>query len=344
MRIRRNNLATAYMAAADINYLAFERELLGFSRDNDLGSALATQLLSAIGAASGSRAISTAANITTGAVTGTQSAFSKSLLNQTVSVLQTHMRASRAERYAVAIGHLALPYANWNTCQALQDALAYEQAGTLNAALAAMAASAADEERHNNSQAQQAIERVAYSQEALADVLRTYFAPPADEALMTARIGRAQALLTAAHLDVPAGTTAGERLMRILDGAQPAELRALAYAVLAAESDPLAKAPIVRAITQGTTTIAYSVSPVADALRAYFDPTDAALGLARMNKAQDLLTAARLPVPLHSSPQQRLVEIVNEGELAELRALAIAVIASEADQSAKDPIVLALTQ
>jgi hypothetical protein len=174
MQIRRNNLVTAYMVAADLSYNDYERALLAFSRDNDLGSSLANQLVAAIGAASGSRALSRAMNITSGAVSGTQSAFAKSLLNQTVSVLQTHMRASRAAQFAIITPHLALPYASWNTCQALSEALAYEQAGTLNAALAAMEAAAADEERNSNADAQDAIQRITYTRDALSVGLRTY--------------------------------------------------------------------------------------------------------------------------------------------------------------------------
>jgi hypothetical protein len=251
MRIRRNSLVTAFVDAANESYYAYERDLLAFSRQNELGAAIATQLLSAVGAASGSQAVSQATNITSGAVSGTQSAFAKSLLNQTVSIIQTHMRASRAAQNAIIIEHLALPYADWNMCQALWDARAYEQAGTLNAALAAMAASAADEERDNNADVQQAIDRVAFTENPLVDALRDYFAPGEDDALMTTRMGKAQALLTAAHLAVPAGMTPGERLMRILDGTQDAELRALAFAVIQAEQVQSAKAPIVRALTQG---------------------------------------------------------------------------------------------
>ena len=173
-RQRRNSLVTAYMAAVDIRYNAYERNLLAFSRQNDLGASLATQLVSTIGAASGSQALSEAANLTSGAIGATQSAFSKSLLNQTVSVIQTHMRAQRQMQFALATRHLALPYANWNSCQALQDALSYEQAGTLNAALAAMAASATDDEREGDRQVSAAIQRITYSADAPVAALRTY--------------------------------------------------------------------------------------------------------------------------------------------------------------------------
>lgn len=171
---RRNELVTAFMTAADMSYNQYERDLLAFSRQNDLGGALANQLLSAIGSASGSRALSQATNITTGAVTGTQSAFAKSLLNQTVSVLQTHMRAQRATQYALIVERLGWPYERWNTCMAFSDALGYEQAGTLNAALAAMESSAAEDERAGVGQAQAAIRRLVYSRDTLSVALRTY--------------------------------------------------------------------------------------------------------------------------------------------------------------------------
>lgn len=173
-RVRRNHLITAFMAAADTNYTEYERNLLAFSRQNELGGSLATLLLSAIGGASGSQDLSRAANITSGVVAGTQTAFAKSLLNQTVSVLQTHMRAERATQAAQIIEHLALPYDQWNTCLALREAIAYEHAGTLNAALAAMAASATDEEREGDADEDQAIQRIAYRTDALAVGLAAY--------------------------------------------------------------------------------------------------------------------------------------------------------------------------
>jgi hypothetical protein len=343
LRIRRNNLVTAYMTATDINYAAFERDLLAFSRQNDLGASLAIGLLSAIGAASGSQALSSATNITSGAVTTTQGAFAKSLLNQTVSVLQTHMRASRAAQYAVIIGRLERSYADWNTCLALSDAIAYEHAGTLNAALAAMAASASDEEEENTATAREAINRVAYAVTPLAETLRDYFGP-ADDALMATRIGKAQALLTAAGLAVPAGMTPAERLMRILDGANAAESRALAIAVMQDETVDAAEAPIVRALAQGNGRVAYTVNLLADALRGYFAPQDEAVITSRIAQAKTLLASASLAVPAGMTPEERLMRVLDGSNAAELRALALAVLQAESDQSAKAPIVRALTQ
>jgi hypothetical protein len=343
MRIRRNNLVTAYMEAVDEGYYAFERELLAFSRQNDLGSSLALELLSAIGAASTNPNLTRATSITTGAVTGAQSAFAKSLLNQTIGALQSHMRSTRARRYATALAHLALPYANWNTCQALQDARDYEQAGTLNAALTEMAASATTREQQGDAIRREAIDRAGYSITPLADALRNYFAPP-DDALMATRIGKAQTLLAAAHLTVPAGMTPEERLVRVLDGAQPIELTALALAVLANEADPSAKAPIVGALSQGQERIAYVVSPLADALGSYFFPSDATLSATRASTIPVLLADARLSVPDGMTPAERLSRVLDGTQPGELRELAFAVLRAEQDPLAKAPIVRALTQ
>jgi hypothetical protein len=218
---RRNNLVTAYMAAVDIRYNAYERNLLAFSRQNDLGAALATQLVSAIGAASGSQAISEATNITSGAIGATQSAFSKSLLNQTVSVLQTHMRAQRLQRLATNTEHLALTYAQWNSCQALQDALAYEQAGTLNAALAAMAASATDQERNGRAQAESAIPTVRVASGTLVTALDGFMFPQ-DNSRWAERVAVARRIVVARNLYPDPDLSVEDRLNLILDADDPA--------------------------------------------------------------------------------------------------------------------------
>jgi hypothetical protein len=231
---RRNNLVTAYMAAADIRYNAYERNLLAFSRQNDLGASLATQLVSAIGSASGSQALSEAANITNGAIGATQSAFSKSLLNQTVSVIQTHMRAQRLLQRATNTDHLALRYAQWNSCQALQDALAYEQAGTLNAALAAMAASATDRERAGQAQAEAAIPTVAVASGPVVTALEGYIYP-ADRSMWPERMAVARRIVGAKNLYPDPDMNVGERLLEILnftDAGREADRRALVQGII----------------------------------------------------------------------------------------------------------------
>ena len=247
----RNRLVTAYMLGIDLAYNQYERNLLDAVRENDLGASTASLALSTIGSVVGEQALAQALSTTNAIVTGTHTAIGRDyLFNQTLSTLQTQMRASRAEQRALILRRLTLEYDDWTSCTALSDVLAYEQAGTLNAALAAVADSAAQANRAGEAQVQAAIDRVAFTPGPLVDALSAYFVPDGDDALATSRLGKAQALLTAAHVAVPAGMRPGERLMRILDGTNAAELRALAIAVLEAEKDQAAKAPIVRALTQ----------------------------------------------------------------------------------------------
>lgn len=248
---QRNRLVTAYVLAVDLRYNAYERNLLDAMRENDLGASTASLALSTIGTVVGNANLVDALNVTNTLVTGTHTAIGRDyLINQTLTTLQTQMRASRAAQRTHIMERLSRPYTGWDSCTALSDVQVYEQAGTLNAAIAAVAASAAQANRENDALAQRAIDRVAFTVSPLADALNAYFTPPNDDTLMAARIGRAKELLSAAGIAVPARTMPGDRLTLILVGANPAELRALAIAVLQVESDQSAKAPIVRALTQ----------------------------------------------------------------------------------------------
>ena len=60
-------------------------------------------------------------------------------------------RAAQRERLLTKLGE---PYQNWTFCLALQDAQAYERAGTLNAALAEIAATASAARRANEAAAE----------------------------------------------------------------------------------------------------------------------------------------------------------------------------------------------
>ncbi|HYI64587.1 MAG TPA: hypothetical protein VEW71_06850 [Allosphingosinicella sp.] len=245
-KARRTELVTAFMTAADLSYNNYERDLLAFTRDNDLGGSLANQLLSAIGAASGSRAISRATNITSGAVSGAQSAFAKSLLNQTVSVIQTHMRAQRATQYALIVERLSWPYESYNTCMAFSDALAYEQAGTLNAALAAMAASATDQERRGDANADRAIRRVLLATDTLATALDAYL-NPADEAVGEARREAARAIVSADNILPNSELSVPERYsMIVYDGDRAVERAELARKLV--DRDPQGAANLSEAL------------------------------------------------------------------------------------------------
>lgn len=156
-RMARNNLVTAYMFAVDRAYNDYERQLLDAVRSSDAGEVVATLGLSTVAGVVGDETLARGAATGSATVTGTHTTIGRDdLLNQTISVLQTQMRASRATQRAIVLERLALPYADWTACIALADALAYEQAGTLNAALAAMAASAARANEQGQARVEQA--------------------------------------------------------------------------------------------------------------------------------------------------------------------------------------------
>lgn len=197
---RRNRLITAYIFSVDVSYNEYERNLLDAIRENDMGAATASLGLSAIGGVIGSQNLARALSTTNAIVTGTHTAIGRDyLINQTITTLQTQMRASRDTQRALILRRLGLPIVAWSSCTALSDALAFEQAGTLNAAIAAVSASAARDNSAAQQQAQDAIPTVEYTTGPLIDALRAYLDPNnsdiqnrrtrALEAMTTLRLG-----------------------------------------------------------------------------------------------------------------------------------------------------------
>jgi hypothetical protein len=221
-RIARNNLVTAYMFAVDRAYNDYERQLLDSVRSGDAGASIATIGLSTVAGVVGNENLARGLTTASAIVTGTHTTIGRDyLLNQTMSVLQTQMRASRANQRAIVLERLALPYADWTTCIALSDALAYEQAGTLNAALVEVAASAADANEQGQARAEQAIPTVAFNRGVQARALRG-FLNPGTPALATERRNKVLALMRANHL-VPANGDATNRLFILTFHADPAD-------------------------------------------------------------------------------------------------------------------------
>lgn len=149
---RRNRLLHDLMVAIDQRYYEYELQLLAArgSRDNSAAPALRTieRLI-----ADDARA-RRAAHIDGARPRGR--AERDRLRAQILAILQTQMRTNRTEKRDVIIRRLELPYESWSTCLALADVMAYEQTGTLDAALsvlaelaaaAARAAEAAERER-----------------------------------------------------------------------------------------------------------------------------------------------------------------------------------------------------
>jgi hypothetical protein len=194
---RRNRLVTAYVFAVDVAYNEYERNLLDAVRENDTGAATASLGLSAIASVIGIPNLARALDTTNAIVTGTHTAIGRDyLINQTLTTLQTQMRASRDTQRALILRRLGLRIDQWSSCTALSDALAFEQAGTLNAAIAAVSASAARENRTAQQLAQDAIPSAEFESGPLGDALLAYLdANNADFQARRTRALEAMALL-----------------------------------------------------------------------------------------------------------------------------------------------------
>lgn len=234
-RIARNNLVTAYMFAVDRSYNDYERQLLDSVRSGDTGAAIATIGLSTVAGVVGDENLARGLTTASAIVTGTHTAIGRDyLLNQTIGVLQTQMRASRATQRGVILERLALPYADWTFCIALSDALAYEQAGTLNAALVEVAASAAEANEEGQARAEQAIPTVAFNRSTQATALRG-FLNAGGVALARERREKVVELMGTNNL-VPANGNALTRLYRLAyraDAADDSDRRKLIDLILA---------------------------------------------------------------------------------------------------------------
>jgi len=250
----RNRLVTAYMFGVDVAYNQYERQLLDAVRQNDLGASSASLALSTIGAVVGEQALAQALSTTNALVTGTHTAISRDyLFNQTLTTLQTQMRASRAHQRATILLRLKLDYDDWNSCTALSDVLAYEQAGTLNAALAEVSASATLANREGQAQVQAAIPIVAPATSATATALDAFISPE-DEELWPSRIDVALRVLRAKNLMPLPGLSDNRRLIEILDDTsleREADRRALIQGIIDDPSVDEALKPPLRAAIGG---------------------------------------------------------------------------------------------
>jgi hypothetical protein len=221
-RIARNNLVTAYMFAVDRAYNSYERQLLDAVRTSNAGAAIGALGLSTIAGVVGNENLARGLTTASAIVTGTHTTIGRDyLLNQTIGVLQTQMRASRATQRAIILERLRLPYADWTFCTALSDALVYEQAGTLNGALVAVAESAAQANEEGQTRAEQAIPTVAFNRSAQATALRG-FVNAGSVALAGQRRNQVIALMRANDL-VPAGGDATNRLYKLAYHSDPAD-------------------------------------------------------------------------------------------------------------------------
>lgn len=233
-KVERNRLVTAYMFGVDLAYYQFERNLLNSVRENDMGAAAASLALSSIGSVVGDQNLARALSTTNSIVTGTHTAIGRDyLLNQTLTVLQTQMRANRANQRALIMRRRAYEYDQWDSCMALSDVLAYEQAGTLNGAIAAVSANAADAQREGEQRAQDAIQRVTQARDPLTVAMQAYLNPSDANTRRTRRATAITMMDEEVLLTTPPMVPA-ERLSMILNDAERSrERRVLAGRLVA---------------------------------------------------------------------------------------------------------------
>lgn len=237
---RRNRLVSAYMFAVDVAYNEYERNLLDSIRQNDLGAATASLALSSIGSVVQLENLARALDVANTIVTGTHTAIGRDyLLNQTLTTLQTQMRASRTTQRALILRRLSLSFAQWDSCMAVSDVLAFEQAGTLNAAIAAVAASAAQANNVAQQQVQRAIPVADLSTGVLADELRAYL--ESDPNRTDARVTTALTAMGTAGVGPQGNMSPYARLQQLVSNQLfAAERQELVAAIIEAErgSDP----------------------------------------------------------------------------------------------------------
>jgi hypothetical protein len=190
----------------------------------------------------------------TGIIAGGQKAYTTDqLLNETVSVLQQQMQASRAAQRTLILSKLGEPYSNWNFCLALQDAQAYERAGSLNAALAEIAATASEARRTNEAAAASVIPMIPFDRGPLSQSLKDFVFPP-DHALWQARLAIVGDLIQTGNLLPLPNANLVVRRSRILfgSGAQyEAARRQLAQAIIDdSRPDDASKALLRRALAR----------------------------------------------------------------------------------------------
>jgi hypothetical protein len=160
----RNQIVTARMYIADIEYHYYEARLTREVQDEGLGATLATLGLTTASTLVGSAGTKTILSGAATAVVGADKAYNeKDLLSNAIQSLQTQMRADRKAQAAAIYAKIFVKDASGNTKgttpiteytlpMALSDADAYYQAGTIASALIGLSKTVATAE-HNADQA-----------------------------------------------------------------------------------------------------------------------------------------------------------------------------------------------
>jgi hypothetical protein len=175
LALARNEWVSLQRVIVDQTYDKFEKRLSGESRGIGFGTNIATLGLTTVATASGAEGVKTATAALATALVGGQQSFGKDvLIDRTLTILVTQMRANRNATLAKIIERRNLPYEKWTIGDAQGDLQAYYAAGTLQGALTAVAETAAA----SNAESKRAVDiqiSAPFDQTSDAELLRNYF-------------------------------------------------------------------------------------------------------------------------------------------------------------------------
>jgi hypothetical protein len=155
----RNQIVTARMYIADVEYHYYEARLTREVQEEGLGATLATLGLTTASTLVGSAGTKTILSGAATAVVGADKAYNeKELLSNTIQALQTQMRADRKTQAAVIYAKMfkdagnntktITPIVEYTLPMALSDADGYYQAGTIASALIGLSKTVANAEQN----------------------------------------------------------------------------------------------------------------------------------------------------------------------------------------------------
>jgi hypothetical protein len=158
-RNMRNQILTARMYMADLEYHYYEARLTREMQEEGLAATLASLGLTSAATLVSSAATKTILSGTATAVIGADKAYNeKQLLSNTIQALQSQMRADRKTQAAVIYAkmfrdissttRIITPIADYTLPMALSDADAYYQAGTIASALVGLSKTLANADRN----------------------------------------------------------------------------------------------------------------------------------------------------------------------------------------------------
>ena len=151
--------------------------MMNENRGTNFGATVGQLILGTAGTLAGNAKATKALSAINTAVTGAKEGFDRDILvDRTLQILMTQMRASRAQRKAIILGKLKSGYEEWPIGLAMSDLLAYENAGTLNSALTAVAEAAAVTRQAAENEVAEKSTTVAYDNSAASTAIQDYLA------------------------------------------------------------------------------------------------------------------------------------------------------------------------